>query len=144
MKLFTKHDRTRVVLDTNIIISALIAKEGAPAKVFEQLILGEFENYTSNGIIQELKEVLERKEITKRTTRRARQFIFKHYLNNSIQIAPKTKVYVVEHESDNKFIEVCLEANAECLISGDNHLLKLKEFKEIQILRAKEFMEKFP
>ncbi len=142
MKLFTRHDRIGVVLDTNIIISALIAKEGASAKVFEMLILGEIENYTSSEIISELKEVLERREITKRTTSKARQFIFKHYLNNSIQIAPKMKVHVVEHESDNKFIEVCLEAKAEYVITGDSHLIDLKEFKGIRIIRAKDFLEK--
>jgi len=144
MKSFTKRDRQKVVLDTNIIISALIAKEGAPAKLFEKLIVEEIENYTNKEIIKELKEVLEREEITKRTTKKARNFILKQYLNNSMQIATKTKVKAVEHESDNKFIETALEANAEYVITGDQHLLKLREFKKINILKAKEFLEKTP
>lgn len=74
MKLFTGHDRTRVVLDTNIIVSALIAKEGTPAKVFEMLILGEIENYTSSEIISELKEVLKRREITKKRNHKEDNF----------------------------------------------------------------------
>ena len=51
MKSFTKQDRPIVVLDTNIVVSALIASEGAPAKIFEKLILGEIENHTSKEIV---------------------------------------------------------------------------------------------
>ncbi|MBN1940738.1 MAG: putative toxin-antitoxin system toxin component, PIN family [Candidatus Diapherotrites archaeon] len=142
MKSFTNQDKPKVVLDTNIVVSALIAKEGAPAKIFEKLILTEIENYTNKEIIQELKEVLKRHEITKRTTKKARDFTLKQYLNNSIQIATKTKVKAVEHESDNKFIETALEANAEHIITGDRHLLKVGEFQKIKIIRAKEFLQK--
>jgi len=142
MKLSTRQDRPKTVLDTNITVSALIAKEGAPAKIFEKLILGKIANYTNSEIVRELKEVLNRREITKRTTKKARDFIFKHYLNNSIKIVTNTKVKIVEHESDNKFIETALDAKAEYIISGDKHLLLLKKFRDIRILRAKEFLEK--
>ncbi len=141
MKSFTKQDKPIVVLDTNIVVSALIAMEGTPAKIFEKLVLGEIGNYTSKQIISELKEVFNRREITKRTTRKARSFILKHYLNNSIQVASKTKVNVVEHKSDNKFIETAIEAKAGYIITGDWHLLKLKEFRGIKIVRARRFLE---
>ena len=141
MKLFTRQGKTKLVLDTNILVSALIAKEGQPAKVFEKLILEEVENSTSKEIISELKEVLARKEITKRTTSNARKFILRQYLNNSIQVLPKIKVNAVEHGSDNKFLEVAVEAKARFIITGDQHLLKLKKFREIKIIKAKEFME---
>lgn len=141
MKSFTRQGKPKLVLDTNILVSALIAKEGQPAKVFEKLILGEIENNTSKEIISELKEVFERKEITKRTTAKARQFILRQYLNTSIQILPKTRLKVVEHDSDNKFIEIAVEAKAQFIITGDQHLLKLKKFKEIKIITAKQFME---
>ncbi|MFH1257023.1 MAG: putative toxin-antitoxin system toxin component, PIN family [Candidatus Diapherotrites archaeon] len=140
MKSPIRQDRRRVVLDTNIIVSALIAKEGAPAKTFEKLLLGELENYTSKECIKELKEVLSREEITKRTTKKAREFILRNYLQNSIQVAAKTRVNVVEHESDNKFIETALDAGADYIITGDKHLLEINEFKGIRILRAKEFL----
>ena len=130
-----------VVLDTNIVVSALIASEGAPAKIFEKLILGEIENYTSKEIINEVKEVFTRKEITKRTTKKARSFVLKHYLNNSIQIASKTRVSAVEHESDNKFLETAIEAKAGYIITGDWHLLKLKDFRGIKIIKARQFLE---
>ncbi len=141
MKSSTRQGKPKLVLDTNILVSALIAREGQPAKVFEKLILGEVENNSSKEIIGELKEVFGRKEITKRTTAKARQFILRHYLNNSIQVLPKSRIKVVEHDSDNKFLEVAVEAKAQFIITGDQHLLKLKKFNEIKIITAKQFME---
>jgi len=64
MQLSIRQGRKKVVLDTNILVSALIAKEGSPAKLFEMLVLGEIENYSCKEIAQEVKEVFGRKEIT--------------------------------------------------------------------------------
>ena len=50
MKSSTKLDK--IVLDTNIIISALIAKHDEPAKLFEKLIEEKIENYTSKEIME--------------------------------------------------------------------------------------------
>lgn len=144
MRSSTRQDRRKVVLDTNIVVSALVAKEGASARLFEKLILGEVENYTSREIITELREVFSRKEITERTTKKARAFIIREYLNNSIQLAVKSRVNAAEHIQDNKFIETCLDADVHFLITGDGHLLKLGEFRGIKIMRAKEFLETLP
>lgn len=141
MRLSIRQDRPKIVLDTNILVSALIAKEGASAKLFEMLVLGKIENYTSEEIIREIKEVFCRGEITDRAPQQARDFIIGHCLNNSIRVLPRTKIKIVEHAADNKFIETALEADAGFIITGDQHLLKLKEFRGIKILRAKEFLE---
>lgn len=141
MKLSTKQDKLKVVLDTNIIVSALIAKEGASAIIFEKILLEKIENYTCKEIIEELKEVFSRKEITKRTDSKARIFILENYLKNSIKISKKTEIKLAEHESDNKFIEIAVDSDSDYIISGDQHLLKLKKFMEIKIVKPKEFLD---
>ena len=141
MTSYTKSDKKRIVLDTNIVVSALIGKHGESAKLFEKLIQEEVENYTSAEIIKEIVDVLNREEITKRTTKKARQFILEQYLIHSKVIQPKTKHLVVEHKSDNKFIDVAKEAKASHIISGDKHLLEIKEFKGIKIINAKEYLK---
>jgi len=138
MRLSTKSNK--VVLDTNIMISALIGKHGAPAKLFEKLILEEIENYTSKEIIEEIVDVLNRKEITKRTTNEARIFLLEQYLIRSKVVVPKEKNTVAVHESDNKFIDTAIEAKAKFIISGDEHLLEIKKFGEIRIMTAKEYL----
>jgi putative PIN family toxin of toxin-antitoxin system len=141
MTLYKKSDELRIVMDTNIIISALIGKHGEPAKLFEKLIKEEIENYTSSEIIQEVIEVLNREEITKRTNKESRQFILEQYLIHSKLIEPKTKHTLVEHKSDNKFIDTAIEAKAKFIISGDKHLLYIKEFKGVEIITAKKYLE---
>jgi putative PIN family toxin of toxin-antitoxin system len=141
MKLCTKSGNRKLVLDTNIIVSALLVKLGEPARLFEKLILEEIENYTSADIIKEIVDVLNREEITRRTTKEARQFILEQYLIHSKLIEPKTKHKLVERESDNKFIDAAIEAKASFIISGDKHLLEKKEFKNIKIIRAKDYLE---
>ena len=141
MTSYTKSDKKRIVLDTNIVVSALIGKHGESAKLFEKLIQDEIENYTSTEIIKEIVEVLNREEITKRTPKEARQFILEQYLIHSKLTQPKTKHLIVEHKSDNKFIDVAIEAKASYIISGDKHLLEIKEFKGIKIINAKEYLK---
>jgi uncharacterized protein len=139
MKSFTKLDK--LVLDTNIIISAIICKHGEPAKLFEKMINEEIENYTSKAIIEELIEVLNRNEIIKKTKKETRTFILEQYLIHSQIITPKIKHEIIEHKSDNKFIDATKEANATFIISGDKHLLEIKEFQKIKIIRAKEYLD---
>jgi predicted nucleic acid-binding protein len=58
-------------------------------------------------------------------------------------IVPVEKVSVAIDPDDNKVLEAALEANADFIVSGDKHLLNLKEFKGVRILTAKEFLDKF-
>ncbi len=138
MPLFTKSDK--IVLDTNMVVSTLIAKRGEPAKLFKLIISEEVENYTTTEIIKEISEVLSREEITKRTLKEERRFILEQYLIHSKLTEPKVKHTVVEHSSDNKFIDAAVEAKAKFIISGDKHLLVIKEFKGIKITTAKEYL----
>ena len=60
-------------------------------------------------------------------------------------IEPKIKANAVpEDPKDNMVIECALSAGADYIITGDNHLLKLKEFKGIKILTPKEFLAQNP
>ena len=49
---------------------------------------------------------------------------------------------IKEDPDDNIFLECALECEADFIISGDKHLLKLKEFKGIKIIKAKDFLKK--
>ena len=139
--MYTKQGKPKTVIDTNIAVSALIARRGFSAQLFEKIILGEIQNFTSKEIIEEIEDVLKRKEITKRTAKPSRDFILTNYLAKSIEVKPKTKVTIVEDKDDNKFIETALEAKADYIVSGDHHLLELKEFRGIKIVKAKELLE---
>ncbi|MDO8428457.1 MAG: putative toxin-antitoxin system toxin component, PIN family [Candidatus Diapherotrites archaeon] len=142
MLLFTKHAKVRVVLDTNIVVSALIEKRGYPAEIFRKLISEEIECFTSQEILDEIEDVFKRTEIVSRTLQADRESILTNFKIYAQWISIKTKVKtVLEDSDDDKFIECALDAKADFIVSGDRHLLKLKEFKGIKIIKAKEFID---
>lgn len=49
---------------------------------------------------------------------------------------------IIADRTDNKFLACALEAKADYIVSGDNHLLEIKHFHGIQIVDAKTFVEK--
>jgi putative PIN family toxin of toxin-antitoxin system len=58
-------------------------------------------------------------------------------------IQPTHKIFACEDKDDNKVLEVAVCANADFIISGDKHLLKMNEFEGIKIVTAHQFMEFF-
>ena len=51
------------------------------------------------------------------------------------------KIEIIKDDpDDNKFIECAVTNNADYIISGDNHLLNLREYENIKILSPKEFL----
>lgn len=54
---------------------------------------------------------------------------------------PKTKITKIsEDESDNRILETALTSNAYCIISGDGHLLQLRNYKDIPIYLPAQFL----
>lgn len=140
MKLEKKGEKIKVVLDTNILVSALNFR-GNEREIFNLFLKGEIEVFISPFILEELKYTLERK--------------FKWDEINSLKIiekieakanliVPKIRISVIkEDESDNRILECALEAKTDFIISGDKkHILPLKEFRGIKILNSKDFLRK--
>ena len=49
---------------------------------------------------------------------------------------------IIVDPDDNKFLACALEAKADFIVSGDNHLLEIKHYHGIQIVDAKSFIKK--
>ena len=74
----------KVVIDTNVIVSAAKSSDGNPARIFEMLLLEEIINYTTKEIIEEIKEVLARPRI--KLNLLEQEFIINNYKRFSIKI----------------------------------------------------------
>ncbi len=127
----------KVVLDTNIFISAL-HWTGVPLTVYRRWLEGEFRLGISREILSELGGVLENDfgwahEET-------------HELCNLIKnladiTTSKQRLHVITDDpDDNKILECALASRANYIISGDKHLLKLGEYKTIPIITARRFL----
>lgn len=142
----------RITLDTNVLVSAFIAKHGYSANLLELVLTTEVIELTlSEPILQELGDVLLRDEVRSRFSY-ARQDVRKIVgtLRNSARIVSPTSNFVVIREDprDDLILNTAYDGNAEYIVSGDSHLLKLKRFKGIRIVTPKQAMNiisgKFP
>lgn len=132
------------VLDTNIIISAAISKDGNPARIFELFLEGKILNYTTEEIVKEIEEVMERPFFKEVIDEDYRKFILDNFKNLSVIIRPIfDEKAVLKDEKDNKFIDCALSAKVGIIVSGDNHLLELRNYKGIDVLNARLFLLRF-
>ncbi len=129
----------KAVLDTNILISATIAR-GNEFEILGRARDGEYGLILSPDILEEFEKVVSRARfgLTKD--------IIKKIINSIIVIAeiaePKEKLKVITDDpEDNKFLECALAGPADYIVSGDGHLLNLREFKGIKIVKSKRFLE---
>jgi uncharacterized protein len=140
----------RVVIDTNIVVSAFIGR----AKNFErafayQLLLaieaGQLVPLTSVEALEELEAVLNYPRITKRHRMSAEaiaQAVDKYAQACEFVSGQVVLTGVSPDPDDDKFLTIAVEGRASYLITGDGrHLLNLKNYQGIKIVTVREFME---
>lgn len=132
----------KVILDTNVLISATFW-EGDSSKIVKKVEDKEIELILSKDILDEFKGVLGYKEIQEKIKNKNLEMkrTVEKIISISSIVEPKNRFNVVEGDSDDdKFLECAVEGNANFIVSQDNHLLKLKEFKGIKILTPSAFL----
>jgi hypothetical protein len=117
---------------------------GAPDKVIKLVEDNEIEMVLSEKIIEEYIKVLEYDEIKKKVKEKnlkMRRTVEKIVSISEI-INPQDKIQAVKEDpDDDKFLECALEGKAEYLVSRDKHLLKLRSYKGIKIIKPEEFLK---
>lgn len=134
----------RVVLDTNVLISAFISpnKDSAPRQLYDACVRGRFFLLLSDDILEEVFDVLNRpriKRMYKLTDKEISQFILE--LKKNTIVATHTNIsVVVEDPDDNKFIACAIDGKGDYIVSGDKHLLDLEAYNGVRILTVREFL----
>ncbi len=130
----------RVVLDTNVLISAILFG-GNPRQILEKAIRGEIRLCMSEPIVKELKGVLQRSKFD--YSPEMIQVILTELTGIADFVNPlKTMDVVLEDPEDNRILECAVEAEANYIVTGDFHLLKLIRYRNIEVLNAVAFLEK--
>jgi len=137
--------KLKAVIDTNLFISGLFAKDSLSAQLQDLWINQDFELITSVEIIKEISRVLnypriqQRFKATEENIRRFFHLIFrKAVISKDIYHTDK----IVDDPTDNKFLACALEKKADYIVSRDPHLRNLKHYHGIQIVDATTFIEK--
>src|SRR6266542_841401 len=128
----------RAVLDTNIIISSALG--GALVLVLEKWDEGKFTVVVTSDILGEYFEVLNRPKF--RLKQETIDKIFRYIYQFSEFVTPEESIHFVEADpEDDKFLEAAIAGQVDFIVSGDSHLLDLKEFRSIPIISGREFID---
>lgn len=132
----------KAVPDVNLHVSGAIKRNGHPAQILDRT--EEFLPYTSEAILEDTARVLHYKRIQKRFNLTEEDIL--DYLEGlritHTLVSGKLQASIVDADpDDDKIITCALEAGADYIITGDPHLLNLKEYREVRIVTPRAFLE---
>ena len=133
----------RVVLDTNVLISALLSPRGTPAEIVRRWEAGEFEVAASPALVAELKRVLTYERVQQRlrfSSDSVAAFI-ERFRATTVMVRPEARIEVIADDpDDNRVLECAVSSGSRYIVSGDSHLRSLQEYGGIVILAPAAFI----
>jgi putative PIN family toxin of toxin-antitoxin system len=123
----------RVVLDTNVLISALIGT-GKPAKFFRNVLQKRAELLTSKPILDEFVDVIARPKFLEYVGEGEVKDFLQLIVDLSAVVNVRSTVNVLADSNDNSILATAYDGKADYIVSDDRHLLKLKRFRGIKII----------
>ncbi len=134
----------KAVLDTNVIISGLISHGGAPYRALEAWRRGDFLLFTSPALLDELLDVLarpffrEKRGIADSDLARIRHL----FETDASCVQPQVQLGVIQADpDDDRVLECALAGGVDFVVSGDRHLLSVREYQRIPIITVVQFLE---
>lgn len=130
----------RVTLDSNIYVSAF-RFGGKPLELLQSAIDGKVTIAVSEAILGETVRILQDKfgfdpDQLGRVVRDVKAL--------SLTFTPdKFLEVVVADPDDNKVIECAVASQSEIIISGDKHLLQMREYQAIQIMKVSDYLQRY-
>lgn len=137
--------KIKIVADTNVLVSAFLW-QGETAKIFDLVEEGRIVFHLNKRMLNEFKRVLKYPRISKQILKRelSPESIIKSLSKVGILIQDKNKVDAIKADpSDNMILSCALSAKVDFIVSGDKHLLDLKDFQGIPILSPRQFLNRF-
>ena len=131
----------KVVMDTNVFVSGVFFS-GPPYKILNAWQSGEFELVVSQEILDEYQRVGEilGKEHPKIDLNPILNFVIEHA---KVYKPAKLKGPVCEDPDDDKFFACALASESRIIISGDKHLLKVSGYEGIEVMKPREFVDRY-
>lgn len=134
----TDENPVKIVLDTNILISAF-GFGGKPREIFLLTLKKKIQGVISLVLLAELNEV-----ILKKFPKLEPQLslIEKQIKDKFLVVKPGKILNIVKDEDDNRVLEAAMEGNCNYIVTGDKELLELQSFRGIKIITADQFLKK--
>lgn len=132
-----------IILDTNVVVSALISKDSPPSRIVDELVLNrKVELYTSDDIMAEYIEVLGREKFARYPDFKSRsELLLNHLYAISVKFAPTARLDIIADEGDNRFLELALAAQPDFLITGNTNDFTMQTIGRTRIVTPREFCD---
>ncbi len=131
--------KPRFVLDTNVVISALLLEHSLARRAFDQAF-ARGEILISPETVSELYEVLQREKFHKYVTETERAAFIAAFVRAGRLVEVTHRVHICRDPRDDKFLALALSGKAACIVSGDKDLLALHPFHGVKILTPRHFL----
>lgn len=129
----------RFVFDTNTLVSAALFSRSIPRLAFDNAFeRGEL--LTSEACLAELDEVLHRAKFTRYLTPLEADLFVNQFSLKAMFITVTSSLVDCRNQKDNKFLELAVDGNAVCIITGDQDLLVLHPYRGLAILNPVDFL----
>jgi putative PIN family toxin of toxin-antitoxin system len=137
-------EKIKVVLDVNILVSALFFPQGKPGLIWQLVEDKKIISISCDQIMDKLLEVIARSKFDKYGLSLAEKIGFGmrvRYFSSMIQISPNVAV-VTDDPEDDIVLACAVQGIAQYLISGDPHLKNLGCYGEVQVITADDFLNR--
>ena len=130
----------RYVFDANALVSALLLPDSVPRRAFDRAA-AEGHILLSAPVISELEDVMRRPRLDRYISEEDRMRFLVALIRTSLLVRVSVTTTDSSDPKDNKYLELAVEGEATCIVTGDRHLLVLHPFRGIPILRPRDFLD---
>ena len=136
----------RVVLDTNVIISATLIRGGQEDQIVRAWQRGVFELVLSPPILEEMGQALFYEKLRKFRWMTVEEVaeLLQALAQGSMVVSGRSKVKASRDPDDNKFVAAAIEAEARFVVTGDRDLLDLRRYRNVRIITPARFLRIIP
>lgn len=132
----------KIILDTNVVVSALIQKSFPHLILQELYIEREIKLCLSEALMTEYYEVLNRDKFSRFPDFKLNaDIILADIRANAIFFKPKKKVRKLKDADDDMLLELAQESKADFLITGNTNDFTIKKFKKTKIVNPRDYWE---
>jgi len=128
----------KVVFDTNVLVAALVFPGGRGEEALLRIVEERDHLFLSKPILTELLDVLARK-FERNAEELARVAVFLSELGTTVR--PRRRLRAVKDEPDNRILECAIAGKADAIVTGDQALLALREFRGVRVISLREYLE---
>ena len=139
---------TRVVLDTNLFVSAILSPKGKPARILKMVLDAKLDLVLSPAIIKEVSLVINYGKIRKLLAKRSVTLVkikntLQKIVKMAIMVSGETDIRLIDRDpSDNMLLACAIEGKVDYIISGDHHLTDIISFEGISIVTPDHFLRR--